>query len=113
MSLRRGPDPEVASSARKNLLWLVKLLATSDDEGIRDTARAVDVATHLCELSDWSDPKALAMLATSYAGAGKLSDAVRYQTKAVELADEETAPKYREQLTGYLELGHSHGDASR
>ena len=78
-SIRLNPDePDSYTS----LAWL---LATCPRAELRDGKRAVELATRACELSNWKDANDLENLAAGYAECGRFEDAVRWQTKAVEL----------------------------
>ncbi len=79
-----------------NLAWL---LATSPDEKLRDGARAIRLATQACELTDWKAPHILSTLAAAYAETGDFDAAVKWSSKAVELASKEhDDPKAKETL---------------
>jgi tetratricopeptide (TPR) repeat protein len=64
---------------------LARILATCDNEAVRDGRRAVAEATRSCELTNWSDPDSLDTLAASYAESGDYESAVDWQLKAIEL----------------------------
>lgn len=63
----------------------------------RDSRRAVEVATEACELTEWSQANYLETLADAYAADGDFEAAVRWQTKANELAQNQTATSARKE----------------
>jgi tetratricopeptide (TPR) repeat protein len=65
--------------------WLAWLLATCPDDKARDGKRAVEYATAACEQTGWNDPLCLDTLAAAYAEAGRFDEAVRFQTRALEV----------------------------
>ena len=67
---------------------LARILATCNDNDVRDGNRAVQEAILACELTQWSDPDCLDTLAAAYAEAGDYQSAVQWQTKAIVLARE-------------------------
>lgn len=64
---------------------LARILATCNNESVRDGQRAVREATTACELTKWGDPDCLDTLAAAYAETGDYDSAVKWQTKAIEL----------------------------
>ena len=66
-----------------NLAWLY---ATCKELPLRDGDQAILLATKACELTQWEQFTTLDTLATSYAAAGDFEEAVRWQTKALDLA---------------------------
>ena len=83
-----------------DLAWL---LATCPNDGIRDGARAVELAERVCEATGHKVPGFMDTLAAAYAEAGKFSKAVDTATKALALAE----PKQKslaEQIRRRLEL---------
>jgi Flp pilus assembly protein TadD len=81
-----------------NLAWL---LATSPDPSVRDGARAVALAEHGCELTNFRMPVLLGTLAAAYAEAGRFTEAIsaaeRACAGATETGDSSTASLHREQ----------------
>ncbi len=69
--------------AYNNLAWL---LATTPDSDIRDGPRAVQLAQHACELTDYKQTICVGTLAAAYAEAGRFDDAIVTAQKACDLA---------------------------
>jgi tetratricopeptide (TPR) repeat protein/uncharacterized protein YecT (DUF1311 family) len=61
------------------------LYATCPKDEIRDGAKAVELATKACEMSQWKDGGAIDTLAAAEAEATKFDDAVRYEQQAIAL----------------------------
>lgn len=64
---------------------LARILATCNDESVRNGRRAVSEATTACELTKWGDPDCLDTLAAAYAEAGDYDSAVKWEKKAIDL----------------------------
>jgi len=65
-----------------NYAWT---LATSPFDNIRDGARAVELATKACELTEFKQPHILSTLAAAYAETGDFEKAVEWSQKAVDM----------------------------
>ena len=93
--------PDLMGSAN-NLAWL---LATIDDDALRDGNRAVEVAEQVCRLQGRPTPGNLDTLAAAYAEAGQFDDAVEAAAKALKLAtaskNDEFAARIRIRLKLY------------
>jgi serine/threonine protein kinase/WD40 repeat protein/tetratricopeptide (TPR) repeat protein len=74
-------DPNYASTLR-SLAWL---RATCSQADLRDTAKAVDLATKACKATEWKDHRYVATLAAAYAAAGDFDSAVKKQQEAIDL----------------------------
>jgi cytochrome c-type biogenesis protein CcmH/NrfG len=64
---------DVRPQSLSELAWV---LATSNDDKVRDGAHAVRFAERACELTQYSDPGPLGALAAAYAEAGRFPEAV-------------------------------------
>lgn len=77
-------DPEYWDYAA-NLAWV---LSTCPDKTVRDGDSGVELATHACQLTEWTNSFALGTLAAANAEIGDFGKAVDYQRKAIEHASE-------------------------
>jgi tetratricopeptide (TPR) repeat protein len=91
-SIRR--DPKWSHSAA-HLAWL---LATCPEEKHRDGKQAVEHATRACELSEWKNAEFLSTLAAAHAEVRDFEQALKWQTKALELAPEKEKPAHQARL---------------
>jgi tetratricopeptide (TPR) repeat protein len=73
-------DPR-SKFAHGKLAWL---LATCPEKQYREGKRAIQLATAVCQATDWKSGWELNVLAAASAEAGQFDEAVRYQTKALE-----------------------------
>ncbi len=71
--------------ALQNRGWL---LATCEDVSIQDPAVAVEIATTVCEMSDYRDVSDLTLLAAAHAAKKEFEQAIGWQEKVVEIAVE-------------------------
>ena len=85
-------------AAYNNFAWM---LATCNDAQYRDGNKAVIYAKRACDLLDWNSQDALDTLAASAAETGNWEDAIKWQKKAIELADESSRKELRERLKLY------------
>jgi tetratricopeptide (TPR) repeat protein len=65
-----------------SLAWL---LATCPKAEVRDGKEAIEYARKACEMTRWHAPGIIETLAAAYAEAGDFKQAVRWQTKAVDM----------------------------
>lgn len=79
-SLRLNPG---SIETLNNLAWI---LATCEDEKIRNPEEAVQYAEQACGLTHFERPRLLDTLATAYAADGKFPKAVQHAEKAIQLA---------------------------
>lgn len=86
-------NPKYAE-AYNNLAWIQ---ATSPNATFRDGTTAVENATRACELNQWKNANDLDTLAVAYSAAGKYAMAVKWGSKALDIAppeyDKEAAKK--------------------
>ena len=92
-----APSPVVGN----NLAWL---LATVNDDELRDGDRAVEVATKAVEMTRGQVPEILSTLAAAQAEAGDFVAAVDTTQKAIELAKAQGKPPLVEELEKSLKL---------
>jgi tetratricopeptide (TPR) repeat protein len=76
--------------ALNSLAWV---LATCPNDGVRNGPRAVELATKACKGTDWDNADFLDTLAAAHAEAGNFNDAVRWETKALEVGFAEKKDK--------------------
>ena len=70
---------------------------------LRDGKRAVELATDLCEQTNWMNYDYLGLLAAAYAEIGDFRAAVKWGGNAIELLPEETDPEARVRIQKRLE----------
>jgi Flp pilus assembly protein TadD len=86
------------------LKYLSLVWAAHPEARYRDGRRAVAAASRACELTGWNDPDALGAVAAAYAETGDFAQAVKWQSRAIELARDETK---REGLRSRIGLYHA------
>lgn len=80
---------------------LAQLLANSPDEKLRDAHLAVTHAEKACALTDWKSAKWIETLANAYLELGDIDEAIKWQTKALEVCAEEYRADYQKTLEHY------------
>lgn len=90
-------DPE-DTGVLNNLAWV---LATSETESLRDADRSIKLGTKACELTKFEKPHILSTLASGYAEKGDWETAMKWSSKAVELAEGEMKENLQKELESY------------
>ena len=92
--LRRAVELEPANlDLAAELSWM---LATCPQNGVRDGAKAVELARKICEATRYTNLQALNILAAAYAEAGKFAEAEDATLKALSLIPTRATPLERE-----------------
>jgi tetratricopeptide (TPR) repeat protein len=76
-------------------------LAGCPDQTLRDTDKALQLATQVCEQTKWQDGRALSAIAYAYYALGQFDDAIKWQVDAVKLASAKNKPEAEEWLRAY------------
>ena len=97
-ALRIKPD---YLQAQNSLAWI---LATDDDDRLRNPAKAVQLAERACELTVRLDPNFLDTLAAAYAAQSRFSDATRTAHEALSLAEATGRNRLTNGIQNRLEL---------
>ena len=84
-----------------NLAWI---LATAEDQKVRNPAEAVKLAERGCELTKYEQPDLLDTLAVAYAAAGRFSEAIETSEKAISLAKETGRDELVDEIQNRLKL---------
>jgi len=97
-AIRLKPD---WSEPQNNLAWL---LATAEDEKLRNPVEAVRFAKRAVELTGYKSPGTLDTLGVAYAAAGKFTEAVQTAEKALDLTRNTGNENLAKQIREHLEL---------
>jgi tetratricopeptide (TPR) repeat protein len=92
---RAAPDHPFVCN---DLAWM---LATCSDARLRDGTRAVALARHACQATNWTEPFCLGTLGAAYAETGAFDQAARWQGEAIDLYPEEEKPAGQARLDLY------------
>lgn len=92
-------NPKVAV-VLNNLAWL---LATSEDDSIRDGEKSLELATEACEISEYKEAFILSTLAAAYAELGDFEEARKWIAKAKEISPERLADEIAKEAASYDE----------
>jgi hypothetical protein len=84
------------------------MLATNPDAGLRDGARAVQLAERACEITGRKETIYLGTLAAAYAEAGRFDDAIATAQQACDLAAQSGKPDLLKKNQKLLELYRAH-----
>lgn len=96
-------DQRQESGILNNLAWV---LATSPQDNLRDGPRSIELGTKAAELTEYAEPHILSTLAAGYAESGDFDEAIKWSSKAVDLARQEEhdqIEQLEEELQSYQE----------
>lgn len=99
-AIRLDPNGEDALKTYNGLAWM---RATCREARFRDGPEAIKLATQACEATGWQSAAIVDTLAAAYAEQGDFASAVRWQTRAIELADERLKGELTPRLALYKE----------
>lgn len=94
-AVRLGPADAGAHNA---LAWH---LTTCPEERLRSGSKGLEHASRACELSHWKNLAMLDTLAAAHAECGQFPEAIKWQTKALELANKRQTEEFRQRLQLY------------
>lgn len=118
-ALVRREDYAEAIERYRQGLWLIEpesvvlnrvawLLATCPVVELRDCERAIEIAEHLCRITDYKHPVAMDTLAAAYAECGRWADAVTFVRHAIDTAIADNDPKLADSFRPRLEIYEDH-----
>lgn len=97
-ALEINPDlPDVLN----DFAWM---LATNKNTKIGDPEKALKMAEHACELTDYSRANFLDTLSVAYAANGNFSDAIETAQKALDIAEKENMLQMADEIKGHIDL---------
>ena len=96
-ALEIAPDDPYA---KNNLAWI---LATTDQQRLRNPIRAFQLARSACEATDYQDPNCLDTLAAVCAAQENWEAAIDWQGKAIELVSDAAQEPMKKKLAEYRE----------
>jgi tetratricopeptide (TPR) repeat protein len=80
------------------------VLATIENQKLRNPAEAVQLAERACELSEYKQPETLDTLGVAYVAEGRFAEAVKTVEKGIELARDTEDEKIAEDIRSCMEL---------
>jgi tetratricopeptide (TPR) repeat protein len=95
-----GPDHQDTLGTMNILAWE---LATIPIDRLRDGKRALELATKVCEVTNYKDPNSLETLAAAYAETGDFDAAVKWCQRSLELLGDNKDAQMRKELSRALE----------
>lgn len=87
---------------------LAILLSQCPDDQVRDGKQAVELASDLCEQTNWTDHQCIQILAAAYAEIGDFETAIKWENTAIGLMPEATDPEVRTSRHEWLKQYESH-----
>jgi tetratricopeptide (TPR) repeat protein len=74
------------------------MFTSCPDESYRDPEQAILWSQAACQQSNWRNPRALVLLAASYAAAGDFDQAISWQEQALQIIPPEAPEQIKENL---------------
>jgi tetratricopeptide (TPR) repeat protein len=104
----KARDDYLESHRRENrrldpLERLVELFTSCPDESYRDPEQAIQWSRRACQQSNWRNPRALVLLAASYAAAGDFDQAISWQEQALQIIPPDASEQIKESLRKRVE----------
>ncbi|MCH7918191.1 MAG: ankyrin repeat domain-containing protein [Planctomycetes bacterium] len=97
-----GEGLPLVQGAKRHLAMLLSACPVAQ---VRDGKRAVELSTHLCEQTNWTNYDFIGILAAAYAEAGDFETAAKWANEAIELlpadSDAETHRRMQKRLEQY------------
>jgi protein O-mannosyl-transferase len=95
---------ELKPNSAEALNNMAYVLAAVDNPSIHDANKAIELAQHACELTEYKEPVMLDTLAIAYSAAGKFDDAVIRAKQAIDAAKAKRQEEMTLEIEGRLEL---------